>query len=186
MPDALRSPILATRYVVGRYRLMSPRTISDLVQREAPLLRDADPVEDALRRLLETELPALPVIDGDGCLAGIFGEREFITALFPGYVKSLGYAAFVPKSIDHAIDKRQACRSEPIAQHMNTEHIDVPLDFSDVQLAEVFMHHRVLIVPVTDEARVVGIITRSDFFRALAERFLAGGDGTGAAGAGRG
>ena len=56
---------------------------------------------------------------------------------------------------------------------MNTEHVDVPPDFSDVQLAEAFIHHRVLIVPITDGGRVQGIITRSDFFTALAERFTA-------------
>jgi len=56
---------------------------------------------------------------------------------------------------------------------MNTEHVDVPPDFADLQLAEVFIHHRVLIVPVTEHGRVTGIITRSDFFRALAERFNA-------------
>ena len=33
----------------------------------------------------------------------------------------------------------------------------------------------VLIVPVVDDGRVTGIITRSDFFRAVAERFLAAG-----------
>jgi predicted transcriptional regulator len=63
---------------------------------------------------------------------------------------------------------------EPVAKHMNTEHIDVPPDFSDVQLAEVFIHHRVLIVPITENHKVVGVITRTDFFRALAERFTAG------------
>jgi CBS domain-containing protein len=55
---------------------------------------------------------------------------------------------------------------------MNTEHIDVGTDYSDVGVAEVFLHHRVLIVPVTEDGRVVGVITRSDFFRALAQRFL--------------
>ena len=56
---------------------------------------------------------------------------------------------------------------------MNTEHVDVGPDFSDVGLAEIFLHHRVLIVPVTDDKRVVGVITRSDFFAAVADRFLA-------------
>ena len=42
---------------------------------------------------------------------------------------------------------------------MNTEHIDVGADFSDAQVAEIFLHHRVLIVPVVDERRVVGVIT---------------------------
>ena len=55
---------------------------------------------------------------------------------------------------------------------MNPEHVDVGPDHSDTQLAEIFLHHRVLIIPVVDNGRVTGVITRSDFFRALAERFL--------------
>ncbi len=34
-----------------------------------------------------------------------------------------------------------------------TEHVDVSTDFSDTQVAEIFLHHRVLIVPVTDGGR---------------------------------
>jgi CBS domain-containing protein len=117
----------------------------------------------------------LPVVDGQK-LVGIFGEREFITALFPGYLKELNYAGFVPHSLDKALDKRQSCRVEPISQHMNTEHVEVGDDYSDAQLAENFLHHRVLIVPVVTEGRVTGVITRADFFRVLAERFLEKGE----------
>jgi CBS domain-containing protein len=151
-----------------------PRTIAELVHREVPLLHKEMQVADALGPLLEAKLPALPVVDDKDHLVGIFGEREFITALFPGYVKSLGYAAFVPKSLEAAIEKRQACRHEPVEQHMNREHIDVPMSFSDLQLAEIFIHHRVLIIPVTEGKRVCGIVTRTDFFRELAERFVTG------------
>lgn len=152
-----------------------PRTIAELVRRDTPLIGEDEPIGTAVAKLFDTELPALPVVDRDRQLRGIFGEREFITALFPGYVGSLGYAAFVPRSIDTAIEKRQSCRSEPVSKHMNTEHVDVGTDFSDVGLAEVFLHHRVLIVPVTEQRRVVGVITRADFFGAIAQRFLAGG-----------
>jgi CBS-domain-containing membrane protein len=151
-----------------------PRTISSLLQRDVPLLRCDEPVRDAVAKVVDAELPALPVVDADARYAGIFGEREFITALFPGYVKNLGYAAFVPKSLEAAIAKRQACRHELVKQHMNREHVDVPTDFSDLQLAEIFIHHRVLIIPVTDRGRVCGIVTRTDFFTELAERFIAG------------
>ena len=151
-----------------------PRTIAELVHREVPLLHESTRVTDALGPLLQAKLPALPVVDDDDRYAGIFGEREFITALFPGYVKNLGYAAFVPKSLEAAIQKRQACHHEPVKQHMNREHIDVPSDFSDLQLAEIFIHHRVLIIPVTEDERVCGVVTRTEFFTALAERFIAG------------
>jgi hypothetical protein len=45
-----------------------------------------------------------------------------------------------------AIEKRAGCRDEPVGDYMHTEHIDVGPDFSDAQIAETFLHHRVLIV----------------------------------------
>jgi CBS-domain-containing membrane protein len=151
---------------------MSPRTIADLVHRDAPVIAQNATIQAAVPVLLFSKLPALPVVDDDQHFKGIFGEREFITALFPGYVGSLKHAGFVPKSIDAALAKRQSCRTEAVSKHMNTEHIDVGPDFSDVGLAEIFIHHRVLIVPVVEDKRVVGVITRSDFFAAVAQRFL--------------
>ena len=153
---------------------MSPRAIAALVHRDTPLLRTDQPLGEAVGILLESDFPALPVIDGDERYVGIFGEREFITALFPGYVGSLKRAGFVTKSIDAVLEKRRACRFEPVAQHMSTEHVDVGTDFSDIGLAEIFIHHRVLIVPVTEHEQVVGLITRSDFFGVLARRFIDG------------
>jgi len=43
--------------------------------------------------------------------------------------------------------------------------------YSDTQLAELFLHHRVLIVPVATEGRVHAVITRHAFFAGLVERF---------------
>jgi CBS domain-containing protein len=151
---------------------MTPDKLSrDLVQ-ESPLLREDDTVGDAVKDVLASALPALPVVDARDRLVGIFGEREFMGALFPGYFKELSYAGFVPSTLDDALEKRATCRHEPVGDHMNTEHIDVGTDFSDAQVAETFLHHRVLIVPVVESRRVQGVITRADFFRRLGERFL--------------
>jgi len=149
---------------------MSPQRIASTIRREVPALREDERLADAVARLVEIDAPALPVVDARGKLLGIFGEREFIGALFPGYLKTLGYAGFVRRSLDQALEKRAACVDEPVAKHMNTEHIDVGEDFSDIELAEIFLHHRVLIIPIVEGGRVTGIVTREDFSRALAER----------------
>ena len=155
---------------------MSPRTIAELVHREVPLLGQDQPVGDAVALVLEADLPALPVVDADERYAGIFGEREFITALFPGYVADLEVRRVRPE-VDRRRD-REAPGLSPRAGRAAHEHASTSTcrtDFSDIQLAEVFIHHRVLIVPVTDGGRVSGIVTRSEFFAALAERFIANG-----------
>ena len=152
---------------------MSPRTISELALREPRPLHTHDTVEDAVRQLLDSGLPALPVVDERGHFAGVFGEREFMRALFPGYLDELKGAGFLRRALDETLEKRDACRTEPVGRHMNTEHVDVGPDYSDTQVAEIFLHHRVLVVPVIDDRRIVGVITRSDFFRTIAGRFLA-------------
>jgi CBS domain-containing protein len=153
---------------------MTPRTIGELAIREVPLLSHDDEVRPAVRKIIDTGVPALPVVDAEDRLVGIFGEREFINAIFPGYMGELHYAGFVTKAIDEVLEKNAECASAPVSKYMNTEHVDVGTDYSDAQLAETFMHHRVLIIPVTDQGRVTGIVTRGDFFRALAERLPGG------------
>ena len=132
----------------------------------------SDSVGEATQAVLDSGLPALPVVNDDERFVGIFGEREFLGAVFPGYLKELKYAGFVRRSLEDALEKRRECRAEPVSGYMNTEHIDVDSDFSDAQVAEIFLHHRVLLVPVVDDGKVIGVITRSDFFRSVAERFL--------------
>jgi len=158
---------------------MSPRSLTDELVRTVPLLRTSTPVREAVEAIRDAEVPALPVVDDGGRLVGLFGEREFFAALFPAYLNQLGYAGFVPRSLESELQKRASSALEPVERHMNREHVDVSEDWSDAQVAEVFLHHRVLIVPVVHGGRVQGIITRADFFAALAQRFLEVGDESG-------
>ena len=151
---------------------MTDRTLSDDILRDAPLLHTDDTIADATPILLESGLPALAVVDRDERFAGIFGERELMTAAFPGYLKELKFAGFISHSLDDALERNEACRQDPVARHMNTEHVDVGPDYSDLQVAETFIHHRVLIIPVVDQGTVKGIVTRSDFFAIVARRLL--------------
>lgn len=142
------------------------------LRRDVPLVHADRPLREALRTVLDQDLPALPVVDGDGRYVGVFGEREFLEAVFPGYLKTLKYAAFVKEGLDEALEPDVACLDQPLGHHVNTEHVDLPPGAGDTALAETFLHHRVLIVPIVDDGRVVGVVRRSDFFRTLAESVL--------------
>jgi CBS-domain-containing membrane protein len=148
-----------------------PDSIIKQTIREIDPLSAEDMIGHAARRLLDTGLPALPAVEADGSFAGIFGEREFMGALFPGYIRELHSAAMVSRSVDETIERRSSCAVERIRGYLTTDHVLVEDDYSDTQLAELFLHHRVLIVPIATAGRVHAVITRADFFRELVERF---------------
>jgi CBS domain-containing protein len=138
--------------------------------RDVPTLAADAPLGTAIGTLVESGLPALPVCGADGKLVGIIGERDVITAVLPGYVGELSSAAFLSAALDEALESRVDCVRDPVSKYMNTEHVDVPADFSNAQLAETFLHHRVAVIPVVEDGRVTGAVTRRDYVRALADK----------------
>lgn len=144
-----------------------PDSIIKATITEVEPLRVDDSVGSAAKRVINLELPALPVVDEEGSFAGIFGEREFMAAFFPGYVDTLSSARMVSRDIDATIERRLTCRDEPIREYLTTDHVLVEDDYSDTHVAELFLHHRVLIIPIATEGRVHAVVTRNDFFKEL-------------------
>ncbi|MEJ7876175.1 MAG: CBS domain-containing protein [Solirubrobacterales bacterium] len=150
---------------------MPDSIVKEIIQEVEPL-QTSSTVGDATRRVIDSGIPGLPVVDANGDFAGIFGEREFMGALLPGYFKELGSSAMIRRSIDHTIDRREGCVSETIEAYMTTDHVLVEDDYSDTHLAELFLHYRVLVIPIATKGKIHAVVTRSDFFRSLATRFL--------------
>ena len=149
-----------------------PDTLARETIREIKPLNASEPVGSATLKVIEAGLPGLPAVDENGKFVGIFGEREFLKALFPGYVDTLASAAMVRRTIDETIEKRIGCTEEPISAHLTTDLVVVEDEYSDIQLAELFLHHRVLVIPIATKGKVHAVVTRSDFFQAIAARAL--------------
>ena len=149
---------------------MSDSIVKQTLREVEPLGAD-DLIGPAARRVIDAGLPGLPAVEADGRFAGIFGEREFMAALFPGYVGELASAAMVSRSVDETIERRSDCARQPIRRYLTTDHVVVEDEYSDTQLAELFLHHRVLVIPIATQGKVHAVVTRHDFFCALVERF---------------
>ena len=152
---------------------MMPRRLTDPLIRESPTVRVDDPVETRApahgRQLACPRSPSSTPTTGSSASSASASSSARCS---PATSARSRPPPTSPESLDAAIDKRGACRTEPVDAYVNREHIDVGTDHSDAEIAEIFLHHRVLLVPVLDGRRVTGVITRSDFFRSVAERFL--------------
>ena len=163
-----------------RHRLHRPEVpVSPRTPDRPALARGPDPHRRPTRSatpsaiVLDTGLPALPV---DRRRRRATAASSASASSSPPYFPATSASSSTPASSRARSSARSrsapAARSNPSRDWMNTEHVDVGPDFSDAQVAEIFLHHRVLLVPVVDDHRVLGVITRNDFFRALAERVL--------------
>lgn len=148
-----------------------PDSIVRATLKEIEPLHADELVGVAARKVIEADLPALPAVESTGEFAGIFGEREFMAALFPAYVGELASSAMISRSIDETIERREHCSEEPIRRYLTTDRVVVEDEYSDTRLAELFLHHRVLIIPIATQGRIHAVVTRDAFFRALVARF---------------
>jgi len=130
-----------------------------------------DPVEKVGSVLLESGHHSLPVLDKDGRLVGMIGERDLIDAHrrvhLPTLVTILD--ALIPLGGMHEYkEELRKVTAVTAAQLASTQVVTAAPDEDADTVAEKLLRKDIHAVPVVDgEKRVVGIITRSDVLRNL-------------------
>ena len=130
-------------------------------------------LEEVARTMGENELPALPVVDGEGHVVGVVREDDLVIGdeegdlhlpayleLFGGVIPLPGYGRF-----NERLRKAVAATAE---QMMTADPRTVAPDADVHDAAHVIVetgHNR---VPVVEGGRLVGVISRADVVRALA------------------
>jgi CBS domain-containing protein len=115
-------------------------------------------VKQAIRVLSERDLTAAPVVDENGDLAGIVSEMDLLRGEFEADPRA--FARPVPAP-DEAPPRR-------VTEVMTTE-VRTARETTDVaELAEMMMNTGIKSVPVLEQGRLVGIVSRRDLLRMLA------------------
>lgn len=103
-------------------------------------------IQEAIELLLMQRISGLPVTDKEGQLIGIVTEFALLAIAY-----------------DHKV------RLDTIAQHMTTELLTVGPDDPVNKVADLCLVHRVRRVPVVENGRLLGLISRRDVLKALYE-----------------
>jgi CBS domain-containing protein len=133
---------------------------------------DAD-VEAVIRVLHEHELSGVPVVDGDNRCVGIVTEADLVLAdeegdlHLPHYIELFGGLVFVESM--QRFERRVRKASAATARDMMSENPDtVTPDATIREAARLIVdrgHNR---LPVVEDGRLVGVVTRVDVLGALA------------------
>jgi CBS domain-containing protein len=139
------------------------------IRRGVEPLHQDDSIREATRRLSIEQLTDLPVVDADGKLVGLFGEKELIEALSPRYLQSLRDTHFIARDFEDVADEAVKVMDKPVQEFMRAEYATLPNDFSVLHCAELFLHKRQGVIPIVDDGTPIALLRRSDFGRAIIE-----------------
>jgi len=123
--------------------------IKDYMSTQVTTFKPEESIIAALRKLVHKGHSGGPVLDNEGKLVGIISEIDCLNeALMDGYYQEVG---------------------DRVADHMTKELDCVKQEDDIIRCADYFNKGR-LRLPVLDGDKLVGIITRKDFARALINR----------------
>jgi CBS domain-containing protein len=131
------------------------------------------PIEDVVRVLRENELPGVPVVDGEGRCVGIITEADLVLPdddgdlHIPHYINLFGGTVFLEPLGRFEKRLRKAFASKA-ADMMTRDPVTVAPDTSAREAGRIIHeagHNR---LPVVEDGRLVGVVTRVDVLGALA------------------
>jgi CBS domain-containing protein len=117
----------------------------EIMTRSVISISESATVEDAARLLARNRISGLPVVNAEGSLVGLITEHDLI-----------------------------AKQGRIVSDLMSRGVISVSADTDVDQVQHLLTNQRIRRVPVLEEGKVVGIVSRSDLVRQIAMRWVCG------------
>jgi CBS domain-containing protein len=121
-------------------------TAREIMSENVVTINPESSLEEAIELLLSKGISGIPVTDNEDHLVGIVTEFALMAIVY-----------------DHKI------RQETVSEHMTTEVLTIEADDPISKIADLCIVHRVRRVPVMENGRLIGLISRRDVLKALYE-----------------
>lgn len=127
------------------------RMVKDIMKQPVLTLGRNDRLSVAEDLLQQERIRHIPVLDDDGKLCGIVTQRD----LFRGaLLRALGYGSRLADKLFESLPVKEAMTDEVISTSPETPVSDA---------ARLLLEHKIGCLPVTDNGKLVGIVTETDF-----------------------
>lgn len=142
---------------------------ADVMTRDVKTVAPETTVSEIVQTLIKHHISALPVIDGEGRLVGVVSEADLLHRPEAGTEERrpwwLDLFADPDARAEAFLKAHGRTAAEVMSRDIEVVQEDTPLDV----VAKLFDERRIKRLPVIRDSRVVGIVSRSDLIRTLAE-----------------
>jgi CBS domain-containing protein len=141
-------------------------TVRDVMTRSVVSVHRSTPLKDVARALIDNGISAVPVLDMDGAVLGVVSEADLL-------VKEQGAGAIRHRPLARFLGESRESRDQLVklgaitaAEAMTAPAITIASSRPIHQAAAIMTARRVNRLPVVDDGRLVGIVSRADLVRA--------------------
>ena len=129
-------------------------------------------IREVARTMRENVISGVPVVDGDGTLLGVITEMELIARNAPihepRYLAVL--SALIPINIEEYRQYKEQLRQALAISASDLMRVDVETispDGSIEEALQIMLNPEVTMLPVLEQERVIGVVTRTDLVRLI-------------------
>lgn len=140
--------------------------VRDVMTRPVVSVRGSTPLKDVARLLVEHEISGVPVVDVGGAVLGVVSEADLL-------VKEQGADGIRHRPLARFRGESRESRAQLVklgavsaAEAMTAPAVTIPSSRSIHEAARVMTGRKVNRLPVVDDGRLVGIVSRADLVRA--------------------
>ncbi len=133
-----------------------------------------DTVErDALKVMLENNVPCLPVVDEEDRVVGCVTDKDILASVLPPYLRLMKSLAFVSENTDNWVHYLVEAAMRPVREVMTKEGLSqeglslIELEHSDIEAAHKMVNEGASTLVVTKDGKAVGIVNRLDLCAAI-------------------
>lgn len=143
----------------------------DLMTRDVVTVESGTSIEEVVKVLSQEPFSGLPVVDGGGRLLGMVSEYDLLVHKSPlNYPRFINILGGIIHLDDLSVfnEKLKKSLAVQVDEAMTSPAITVDPSTSLEELAQIMVEKRVNRLPVVEEGRLVGLVTRADIVEAMA------------------
>jgi CBS domain-containing protein len=141
--------------------------VKDVMTRMIVSVSQQASVAEAIRLMVKRHVSGLPVIDEAGTLVGVLSEGDLLRRIEIGTSKPVHWLEYLFRP-GHLADVYKQTHGRKVEEIMSTNVSTIDQNLPLESAVSLMEKRHVKRLPVMDGEKLVGIITRADFIRALA------------------
>jgi CBS domain-containing protein len=140
----------------------------DVMVRDVVTIKSDATVKDAIELLMKHDISALPVVDDDGAVVGILSEADLIRreAISTGKHRPWWLEAITPATT--LAGEFAKSHGQRVDEVMSTQVVSATPEAPLSEIATLLERHRIKRVPIIQDGKLIGIVSRANLIQALA------------------